>query len=182
MQEEEMAARWGLISCRLSEFCIRFCARCISICWNWREKWRKNNKTLLQEHHWVHMQRWYKARQTTATCSFHSLYLSLSCTSNNSKPISYIHIILYPTLGSSLSYTSWYFQRIINLNCGTTLELWITTQLFDFKSIWDGPIKELDCNRPFGRMSNHPAMILVPLAWNKRTTTISTLLDTKSGP
>ena len=43
MQEEEMAARWGLISFKLSEFCIRFCARCISICWSYRERdWGKH--------------------------------------------------------------------------------------------------------------------------------------------
>jgi hypothetical protein len=35
MHEEEMAARWGLISCKLSEFCILFWALCINICWNW---------------------------------------------------------------------------------------------------------------------------------------------------
>ena len=41
MQEEEMAARWGLISCRLREFCIRFWARCMSTCWNWNGRMGK---------------------------------------------------------------------------------------------------------------------------------------------
>ena len=34
MQEDEMAAKWGLISFRLRAVCILFCALCINTCWN----------------------------------------------------------------------------------------------------------------------------------------------------
>ena len=47
-----MAAKWGLISFRLREFCILFWARCISICWNCtleqRGNWRKCIRTYVQ--------------------------------------------------------------------------------------------------------------------------------------
>ncbi len=44
MHEEEMAARWGLISWRLRAFCIRFWARCMSICWNWNQEWENSTE------------------------------------------------------------------------------------------------------------------------------------------